>query len=292
MALPWSCRSSSTGAGVRLGAWRAHPTFPPSSRSKSGKEGRYAHVELPLLDSRGGALLLTTVLTLSSGAADLWAEKRASGTEHWLGKDITYELAGQTRSDVQFRKGETDCRITVTVDGRERTVTLRDEGVDVDGGRFDLGSYARVSLKAERDFLIVNLVTTRSWGASASGSASSLTASSPSNTASEKTGRSESSGKSTDYRALGFTELSGMPIRFALTGGRSVTCSITPRPGERVIRFDIDEGKNESTIVIKPALVIVDGVTKKTGPVAPFFVTASNNTLKITVDRRDIWSRD
>ena len=162
-----------------------------------------------------GSILLTSVLALSSGAADLRAEKRASGTERWQGKDITYELAGQTRSDVQFRKGERDCRITVTVDGRERTVTLRDEDIDVDGERFDLGSYARISLNAERDFLIVNLVTTRSWGASASGSASSQMASGTSTTASEKT-----------------------------------------------------------------------------GPVAPFLVTASKDSLRITAGQSEIWSRD
>jgi len=81
-----------------------------------------------------------------------------------------------------------------------------------------------------------------------------------------------------------------MPIRFALTGGRSVKCSIAPRPGERVIRFDIDDGKNESTIVIKPGLMIVDGVTKKTGPVAPFLVTASKDSLRITAGQSEIWS--
>jgi hypothetical protein len=34
-----------------------------------------------------------------------------------------------------------------------------------------------------------------------------------------------------------------MPIRFTLKGGRSVNCSIAPRPDERVIRFDVDEAE-------------------------------------------------
>ena len=238
------------------------------------------------------ARLLLLALALASRVADLRAEKRASGTELWQGKDITYELSGETRSDVQFRKGDRDCRITMTIDGRERTVTLRDEDIDVDGEHFDLGSYARVSLNAERDFLIVNLVTARFWGASASGSASSQAASGASTATSEKTGRSGSSGTSTDYHALGFTELSGVPIRFRLTGGRSVKCSIAPRPDERVIRFDIDEGKNERTIVIRPGLVIVDGVARTAGPAAPLLVTASKDSLRITAGRREIWSRE
>jgi hypothetical protein len=239
-----------------------------------------------------GSLALASALALLSGAADLWAEKRASGTEHWQGKQIDYELSGETRSDVRFRKGERDCRITTIVDGRERTLTLKGEDIDVDGEHLDVGSYARISLSAERDFLIVKLATTRSWGESASGSASSQAAAGTTTTTSEKTSRAESSGKSTDYQALGFTELNELPIRFRLKGGRSVDCSIATRPDERVITFDIDEGKNESTIVIKPGQVIVDGVGKTAGPVAQLLVTATNRSLRITADRTEIWSRD
>ena len=239
-----------------------------------------------------GGLLFTSLLALVAGAAALRAEKRASGTELWQGKEITYELSGETRSDVQFHKGERDCRIITTIDGRERTVLLRGEDVDVDGEHFDVGSYVRVALNAEREFLIVSLVTTRSWGANASGSASSQAASGTSTTTSEKTGRSESSGKSTNYHALGFTDLRGVPIRFALTGGRSIKCSIAPRPDERVIRFDIDEGNNESTIVIKPGLVSVDGVARTADPVAPLRVSASKDSLRITAGEKEIWSRD
>ena len=47
-------------------------------------------------------LALTPVLALLSGAALLWAEKRASGTEHWQGKEIEYELSGKASSDAQF----------------------------------------------------------------------------------------------------------------------------------------------------------------------------------------------
>ena len=241
---------------------------------------------------RAGSLALASVLALLSGAADLWADKRASGTEQWQGKQIHYELSGQTSSDVQFRKGERDCRITTIIDGRERTLTLKGEDIDVDGEHFDVGSYARISLNAERDFLIVSLVTTRSWGGSASGSASSQAAAGTSTTTSEKTSRSESSGKSTDYQALGFTDLNDVPIRFRLKGGRSVDCSIATRPDERVITFDIDEGKNERTIVIKPGQVIVDGVGKTAGPVAQLLVTAMNGSLRITADRTEIWSQD
>jgi hypothetical protein len=124
-----------------------------------------------------GGLLFTSLLALVAGAAALRAEKRASGTELWQGKEITYELSGDTRSDVQFHKSERDCRIITTIDGRERTVLLRGEDVDVDGEHFDVGSYIRVALNAKREFLIVSLVTTRSWGANASGSASSQAAS-------------------------------------------------------------------------------------------------------------------
>ena len=239
-----------------------------------------------------GSLALTSVLALLSGAAELWAEKRASGTEHWQGKEIHYKVSGETSSDVQFRKGERECRITTIVDGRERTLTLKGEDIDVDGEHLDVGSYARISLNAERDFLIVSLVTTRSWGESTSGSASSQAASGTSTTTSEKTSRSESSGKSTDYLALGFTKLDDMQIRFRLKGGRSVDCSIATSPAERVITFDIDQGKNESTIVIKPGLVIVDGVRKTAGPVAQLLVTATNRSLTITADRTEIWSQD
>lgn len=239
-----------------------------------------------------GSLALASVLALLSGAADLRAEKRASGAEHWQGKEIHYELSGETRSDVRFRKGERDCRIIMIVDGRERTLTLKGEDIDVDGEHLDVGSYARVSLNAGRDFLIVSLVTTRSWGESASGSASRQAASGTSTTTSEKTSRSESSGKSTDYHALGFTELNDMQIRFRLKGGRSVDCSIATRPDERVITFDIDEGKNERTIVIKPGLVTVDGVSRTAGPVAQLLVTATNGSLRITADRTEIWSQD
>jgi len=241
---------------------------------------------------RAGSLALTSVLALLLGAADLRAEKRASGTEHWQGKEISYDLSGQTSSDVRFRKGERDCRITTIVDGRERTLTLKGEDIDVDGEHLDVGSYARISLNAERDYLIVRLVTSRSWGGSASGSASSQVTSGTSTTTREKTSRSESSGKATDYHALGFTELNNVPIRFRLKGGRSVDCSIAARPDERVITFDIDEGKNGSTIVIKPGLVIVDGSARTASPVAPLLVTATNGSLRITADRTEIWSRD
>ena len=239
-----------------------------------------------------GLLLATLLLVLHSGAVELRAERRTSGTEHWQGKQITYEISGQTRSDVQFRKGERDCRILMTIDGRERTVILRGEDVDVDGEHFDVGSYVRLSLNAQPDFLIVNLVTVRSWGAGASGSASSQAVSGTSTTTSGKTSRSESSGKSTDYLAFGFTELRDKPIRFTLKGGRSVKCSLAPRPDERVIRFDVVGGKNASAIVIKPGLVIVDGAAGTTGPAAPLLVTASNGSLRITTDRREIWSRE
>jgi hypothetical protein len=231
-------------------------------------------------------------LALLFGAADLRAEKRASGTEHWQGKEISYDLSGQASSDVRFRKSERDCRITTIVDGRERTLTLKGEDIDVDGEHFDVGSYARVSLSAARDFLIVRLVTTRSWGASTSGSASSQAASGTSTTTREKTIGSESSGKSTDYHALGFTELNDVQIRFRLKGGRSVDCSIATRPDERVITFDIDGGKNERTIAIKPGLVTVDGVSRTAGPVAQILVTATNGSLRITADRTEIWSQD
>jgi hypothetical protein len=53
----------------------------------------------------------------------------------------------------------------------------------------------------------VSFVTTRSWGASTAGAASSQAASGTSTATSEKASRSESSGKATDYLALGFTEL-------------------------------------------------------------------------------------
>lgn len=239
-----------------------------------------------------GSLALASVLALLSGAADLWAERRASGTEHWQGKQIDYELSGKTSSDIRFRKGGRDCRITTIVDGRERTLTLKGEDVDVDGEHLDVGSYARISLNAERDFLIVRLVTTRSWGASTSGSASSQAASGTTTTTSEKASRSESSGKATDYHALGFTELNKMQIRFRLKGGRSVDCSIATRPDERVISFDIDAGKNERSIVIKPGLVTVDGVGKTADSVAQLLVTATNGSLRITADRTELWSQD
>jgi hypothetical protein len=220
------------------------------------------------------------------------AEKRASGTEHWQGKEIGYELSGDVRSDVRFRMGDQDCRIIVTIDGRERTVILRGEDVDVDGEHFDVGSYVRISLNAQRDFLIVNLVTTRSWGASASGSASSQSASGAGAAAAEKTSRAESSGTSTEYLAFGFTELKAMPIRLRLKGGRSVECSLAPRPDERVIRFDIDQGKNASTIVVRPGLVIVDGDARTAGPGTPLLVTASRHSLRITAGQKEIWARD
>ena len=241
---------------------------------------------------RAGTLALSSLLALPIGAADLWAEKRASGTKHWQGKEIHYELSGQTSSDVQFRKGERDCRITTIVDGRERTLTLKGEDIDVDGEHLDVGSYARISLNVERAFLIVRLVTTRSWGGSASGSAGSQVTSGTSTATSGKTSRSESSGQATDYHALGFTELNNVPIRFRLKGGRSVDCSIAARPDERVITFDIDEGKNQSSIVVKPGLVIVDGSARTASPVAELLVTATDGSLRITADRTEIWSRD
>src|SRR5512139_2358137 len=91
-----------------------------------------------------GLLLTTLGLILHSGAVGMQAEQRASGTEHWQGKEIGYELSGDTRPEVRFRMGGQECRITVTIDGRERTVVLREEDVDVDGEHFDVGSYVRL----------------------------------------------------------------------------------------------------------------------------------------------------
>ena len=59
-----------------------------------------------------------------------------------------------------------------------------------------------------------------------------------------------------------------------------------------MIRFDIDEGKNQSTIVVKPGLVIVDGEARAAGPGTPLLVTASKDSLRITAGQKAIWSRD
>ena len=239
-----------------------------------------------------GLRILASAVALLAGAAGLTAQQGASGTEMWQGKTVTYELSGDTRPDIQIRKGERDCRIAMTIDGRVRTVTLRDDDLDVDGERFDLGSYARVSLNAGRDFLIVSLVVTRSWGASASGSSTAQTASGTLAATSGKTSGSESSGTSTEYYALGFTDLRGVPIRLRLQGGKSVMCSIVPGADQRAIRFDIDEGKNTRAVLVKPGRVIVDGVEKPAGPAAPILVTASKNALRITAGRSEVFSRD
>ncbi len=238
-----------------------------------------------------GLLIPVSAVALLAGTADVAAQQRASGTEVWQGKTVTYELSGDARPDIQIRKGDQDCRVTITIDGRARTVTLKDDDVAVDGERFEVGSYTRVSLNAGRDFLIVNIVARRSWGASASGSSTSQTASGTIATTRGTTSGSEASGTSTEYHALGFTDLRGVPIRFRLQGGRSVTCSIVPGADERAIRFNIDEGRNERTLVVKPGRVVVDGAEKPTGPGAPITVTASKNALRITAGQREIWSR-
>jgi hypothetical protein len=237
-------------------------------------------------------LALAAVVALVSGAAHLWAEKRASGTEHWQGKEIDYELSGEASSDIEFSKSGRECRITMVIDGRERTLTLKDEDIVVDGEHLDVGSYARLSLNAERDFLIMNLVVTRSWSSSSSGSASSHATSGTNTTTSEKKSRSRSSGKSTDYLAFGFTDLNDMRIRFRLKGGRSVDSSITTGPEERVISFEIDEGKNQGTIAVKPGQLSIDGVRKTVDSDAQILVTATKSSLEITADRTEVWSRD
>lgn len=239
-----------------------------------------------------GLLMLASLLAFPGAAAGLTAQERASGTGVWQGKTITYELSGNTRPDIQIRKGGRDCRVTVTIDGRVRTLILRDDDLDVDGERFDTGSYASVSLNAARDFLIVGFVVTRSWGASASGSSTAQTASGTRATTSGKASGSESSGRSTEHHALGFTDLRGVPVRLRLNGGRSITCSIVPGADERAIRFDIDQGKNAHAVLVKPGLVVVDGVEKSTGPGAPITVTASKNAMRITAGRHEIFSRD
>ncbi len=239
-----------------------------------------------------GLLIPVSAVALLAGTADVAARQHASGTEVWQGKTVTYELSGGTRPDIQIRKGDQDCRVRITIDGRARTVTLKDDDVAVDGERFDVGSYARVSLNAGRDFLIVSLVVTRSWGASASGSSTSQTASGTLAKTRGKTSGSESSGTSAEHVALGFTDLRGVPIRVRLQGGRSVTCSLVPGADERVIRFNIDEGKNARTVVMKPGLVIVDGVAKSTGAGPPITVTASKNALRITAGRSEILFRE
>ena len=237
-------------------------------------------------------LALSSVLVVLSEAADLRAESRASGAEDWQGKEIKYELSGEADSDIHFSKSTRECRITMTVDGLKRTVTLKDEDIDVDGEHLDIGSYASVSLNAERDFLIVNVVTTRSWSASTSGSASNHATSGASTTTSSKTSSSESSGRSTDYHSFGFTDMNDMKIRFRLKGGRSVDSSIATGPDERVIKFDVDEGKNERTIVVKPGLVDIDGVRKRVDSDAQLLVTATKSSLSVTADGTGIWSTD
>ena len=145
----------------------------------------------------------------------------------------------------------------------------------------------------DRDFLIVNLVTTRSWGSQCVRIGEQPQAASGASTAAaEKTSRAESAGTSMDYLAFGFTELKAMPIRFRLKGGRSVKCSLSPRPDERVIRFDLNQGRNESTIVVRPGPVIVDGEARTAGPGTPLLVTASEDSLRITAGRKEVWSRD
>jgi hypothetical protein len=244
------------------------------------------------MTATAGTPVLGGALALLLGAAHLGAEDRTSGTEHWEGKEIRYELSGEAEPDIQFSKTARECRITVTIDGRERMVTLRDNDIDIDSEHLDVGTYARVSLNAERDFLIANLVTTRSWSSSASASESSQATSGSRTTSSEKSSRSESSGKSTDFHALGFTELNDMPIRVRLKGGRSAECSIAAGPDQRVIRFDVDGGKNEGTITIQPGTVSIDGVTKTFDRAARLLVTATKGSLKVTSDNTEIWSRD
>ena len=86
--------------------------------------------------------------------------------------------------------------------------------------------------------------------------------------------------------------MNDMKIRFRLKGGRSVDCSIATGPDERVISFDVDEGKNEGTIVIKPGLVDINGVRKRVDSDAQLLVTVTKSSLSITADGTAIWSND
>ncbi len=239
-----------------------------------------------------GALAVALAAITLAGPAGLGAEGRTTGTELWQGKEIRYELSGETESDIQFAKAAGECRITLVVDGRERTVTLEDEDIDVDGERIDVGSYSRATLNAERDSLIVNLVTTRSWSNSTSASTSGQATEGANTSKRSNTSRSQSSGKATDYHAFAFTSLEGRPIRARLKGGRSVDCAIAAGPDERTIRFDVDGGENRGTVVITPGQVRVDGATRPVDREAHIVVTATKSSLSITADGTEIWSRD
>lgn len=238
-----------------------------------------------------GSILIASAHVIAAGAAGPGAGQQIAGSERWQGKVISYESSGPTRPDVRVHKGERDCRIVVTIDGRERTVVLKGEDIDVGAEHFDVGSYASVHLSAGRDFLIVDLVVTGSWGAGASGSANAQTTSGSSAASAGKTTRSASSGTSTDYLSLGFTELDGVPIRVRLKGGRAVACSIMPGSSERVIRFDIDKGKHVRTIAITRGAVAVDGVSRPRGPATPVLVAASKDSLSVTAGGSEIWAR-
>lgn len=250
------------------------------------KAGR--HSQTPIVR----ALVLGSVLTTMTGSGDLGAAERESGTDRWQGKEIAYELSGESDSDIRFSKSPRECRITTIIDGATRSVTLREEDIEVDGEHLDLGSYDDVSLSAARDFLILKLVTTRSWSASGAGSATTQATSGTSATSTSRTSRSQTSGRSTDHHAFGFTDLKGMKIRIRVKGGRSVDCSITTGTERRVIRFDVDGGRNEGTIVIRPGLLDVDGVRKRVEDDAQVLLTATKGSLSITADGAKVWSRD
>lgn len=237
------------------------------------------------------ALALGSLLVAMAGSGSLGAGGPASGTERWQGREIAYDLAGPSDSDIQFSRSPRECHVTSTVDGVTRVITLRDEDILVASERLDTGHYDDVSLTVARDFLILGLVTTRSWSDSASGSARTEASAGSSHTTATRASESRSSGQSTHHHAFGFTELKGAKIRVRLEGGRSADCSITTGPDQRVIRFDVDEGENQGSLVIKDGLLSLDGVQRNVGHVAEILVTATKRSLRITADETEIWVR-
>jgi len=234
-------------------------------------------------------MILSIFVITNLDITSLTAETTSDGVEEWNRKKIEYQLKGTDNSNITFEKYLEECSVRMDIDGVKRHILMKDDEIFVNGKKFDIGSYSKLSLNAEKDYLVVKIVKT--WNQSSTHSSESSFTNNLKTTSSKSSSSSKSSGKS--LLALGFINFASR-IEFRFEGGDSIDNSINIDSGKCVIEFEIDKGKNGQKIVIKPSMIEIDKDQIKivNNPKTSMSATKKKDSLRIKVDGKEVWAKN